>query len=271
MTLTTNQDERLQILVDEQIRRVSVNNVFTQEASYIHRVCERKNIRRITDFGSWCGVLAQEVFNTGIVLDNYHLVDAVPYYMDRALHLLDNRPITYETVTLIPPSYKQPLPASMLVHPYDTLNTSSIYSPLFLKDFVKRSAVQIPVARTQSLKEYIENNRDKFTPDTYVKIDLDGVDIEFVAEILRSGLEPGAVQFEVWATARPVCEQIMKILANLGYSIPRADLNVHKNYSVAVSKNYWWAVGYDNAAGQINFTYYDQDHGSQAVSLDAPL
>jgi hypothetical protein len=264
-------NERLELLLEDQIVRVSFNEVFVEEARYIKRTCLANDLVKVVDFGSWCGILAQEVFDTGLVLENYHLVDAVPYYMNRAVSLLHNRPITHETVTLLPPSYDRPAPEFMLVHPYDTLNTSSLYSELFLREYVKRSSIQVPLARSRGVVDYIHSNLDKFGPDSYVKIDLDGVDIEFVAEILKAELQPGAIHFEVWNNMRPGYAKLAEALAQRGYCVPTADLNQHRNYSVGVSRNYWWAVGYDVAAGQYNFTYYDQDHGTEAVVLDAPL
>ena len=258
-------NNRLELLLNEQIDRVIANRVFAEEARYIQKTCLANNIRKVVDFGSWCGILAKEVFDTGIVLDNYHLVDAVPYYMDKAREILQDRPITSETVTLLPPSYALSAPTTMLVHPYDTLNTSSLYSELFMRPYALKSVVNVPLAESQGVREYIYANLDKFGPDCYVKIDLDGADIEFVAEILRAKLAPGAIHFEVWNNMRTGYAKIAEVLKQRGYCVPTADLNQHKNYSVGISKNYWWAVGYDVAAGQYNFTYYDQDHDTKSV------
>lgn len=259
--------EKLPDLVDAQIFRVISNKVFVEEANYIKQTCERNDIKNIVDFGCWTGILASEIFDTGVELNNYHLVDAVSFYMNKALELLADKPVTHELLTLLPPSYKGAPPTSMLVHPYDTLNSSSIYSGYFLKEEIKQANVRLPLAKSMTITDYIKNNKDRFGADTYVKVDLDGVDIEMLAEILRAGLTPGAVQFEVWNSFKGGYTKVSKAFEAMGYKIPTANLHIHQSFSVGISRNYWWAVGYDNVGTHFNCTYYDMEHGEVPVSL----
>ena len=260
--------EKLPDLVDAQIFRVISNKVFAKEADYIKLMCERNDIKKIVDFGCWTGILAKEIFDTGIKLDNYHLIDAVPFYMNKALEILADQPeVTHELVTLLPPSFKGTPPTTMLIHPYDTLNSSSIYSNYFLKDDVKQANVRLPMAPSQALTDYITKNADQLGSNTYVKVDLDGVDIEMVSEMIKAGVRPGAVQFEVWNTFKGGYTKIIKIIEELGYKVPAANLHIHQSFSVGISKNYWWAVGYDNLGTGYNCTYYDMEHGEVPVSL----
>jgi hypothetical protein len=259
--------EKLPDLVDAQIFRVISNKVFSEEANYVKETCERNGIKKVLDMGCWTGILAREVFDTGVKLDNYHLIDAVPFYMNKALEILEGEPVTHELITLLPPSYKAVPPTSMLVHPYDTLNSSSIYSGLFLKEAVKEANVRLPLAKSQQIPDYIKNNADRFGSDTYVKVDLDGVDIEMIAEIIKAGLKPGAVHFEVWNSFKGGYTKIAKAFESLGYKIPTANLHIHQTFSVGISKNYWWAVGYDNLGTKYNCTYYDMEHGEVPVSV----
>jgi hypothetical protein len=149
----------------------------------------------------------------------------------------------------------------MLIHPYDTLNSSSIYSGYFLKEEVKKANIRLPLAKSMPLTDYVKNNPRKLGSDSYVKVDLDGVDIEMVAAILKAGITPGAIQFEVWNSFKGGYTRIARAFEDLGYKIPTANLHVHQTFTVGISKEYWWAVGYDNPAGTYVSTYYDMDHG----------
>lgn len=251
--------------IDAQIVRVMENQVFKEEARYIQRTCEKNNLKRVTDLGAWTGVLAKEVFDTGIELENYHMVDAVAIYLERAQALLQNFPVSEELVTLLPRGYVGRAPKTMLVNAYDTVNTSSIYSEHFVSNQVKHANYQVDLAESVQVADYVKNNPSRFAPNTYVKIDLDGVDINLVEEILQQGYEPGAIHFEVWHVFKPGYARVSKQLKALGYKMPTADLDMHKNYSVGVSKNYFWAVGYDVNNGKLSYTYYDTDHGDYPV------
>ena len=260
--------EKLADLVDAQIFRVITNKVFTEEANYIKKTCERNNIKNVIDFGCWTGILASEVFNTGLKLDNYHLIDAVPFYMNKALALNKDNPVTHELVTLLPPSYKGATPTSMLIHPYDTLNSSSIYSSYFLKDSVKQANVKVPLAASAMITDYVKKNAERLgNKDTYVKVDLDGCDIEMISELIKNNVLPGAIEFEVWNTFKSGYSKACIALENLGYKIPTPNLHIHQTFSVGVSRAYWWAVGYDNLGTSYQCTYYDMDHGDSPVSL----
>jgi len=260
--------EKLADLVDAQIFRVITNKIFTEEANYIKKTCERNDIKNVIDFGCWTGILASEVFNTGLKLDNYHLVDAVPFYMNKALSLLEGKPVTHELVTLLPPSYKGVPPTSMLIHPYDTLNSSSIYSGYFLKDAVKQANVKVPLAPSKAITDYVKEHAGRLgSKDTYVKVDLDGCDIEMIAELIKNDVLPGAIELEVWNTFKTGYTRASLALADKGYKIPTANLHIHQTFSVCVSRDYWWAVGYDNLGSNYQYTYYDMDHGEAAVLL----
>lgn len=260
--------EKLADLVDAQIFRVTTNKVFTEEANYIKKTCEHSDLNKIIDFGCWTGILASEVFATGLKLDNYHLIDAVPFYMNIALSLNKGQPVTNELVTLLPPSYKGAPPTSMLVHPYDTLNSSSIYSGYFLKDSVKEANVRVPLSASATIVDYIKKNAERLgSKDTYVKVDLDGCDIEMMAELIKNNVAPGAVQFEVWNTFKSGYTRVCTALASMGYKIPTANLHIHQTFSVGMSRDYWWAVGYDNLGTNYQCTYYDLDHGEAAASF----
>ena len=255
----------LNTAIDAQIVRVTDNQVFREEARYIQRTCEKSNLKRVTDLGAWAGVLAKEVFDTGIKLDNYHLVDAASIYLDRAQALLQNFPTTQELVTLLPQGYVGHPPKTMLVNAFDTVNTSSIYSEHFVSPAVKEINCRVDLADSQMVPDYVKNNPDKFAQDTYVKIDLDGVDINLVEEIIHQGLEPGAIHFEVWHVFKNGYARVARLLQSKGYKMPTMDLDMHKNYSVGVSKDYFWAVGYDVDNGKFTYTYYDLDHGDYPV------
>lgn len=267
MTTENFVSERLAELVNQQISRVTEKSVFTEEARYIAQTCYRNNIRNILDLGCWTGVLACDVLGTGIKLDNYHLVDAVPYYLDRACELFKDIPqVTHEAVTILPPSYLGDPPKEMLIHPYDTLNTSSLYSEHFLSSRVKHTCLHVPLAESSSITQYVTDNLDRFGINTYVKIDLDGVDVELVAEIIKRGLQPGGLQFEIWNNVKDKYATLASILKTRGYMIPTAELTKHKNFSVGVSGNYWWAVGYDIIGTQYYSTYYNSDVGNEPVT-----
>jgi hypothetical protein len=260
--------EKLADLVDAQIFRVITNKVFAEEANYIKKTCERNDIKNVIDFGCWTGILASEVFATGLKLDNYHLVDAVPFYMNKAVALNEKNPITHELVTLIPPSFKGTPPTSMLIHPYDTLNSSSIYSGYFLKDAVKQANVRVPLAASMNITDYVQKNSKLLASDNcYVKVDLDGCDIEMISELIKNNVFPGAIEFEVWNTFKSGYTKASIALAAQGYKIPTPNLHIHQTFSVGISRNYWWAVGYDNLGTNYQCTYYDMDHGDSPVSL----
>lgn len=259
--------EKLADLIDAQVFRLITNKTFAQEAAYIKTTCERNNLDTVVDFGCWTGILASEVFNTGIKLEKYYCVDAVPYYIAQAKIILKNKPVTYETVTLLPPSYKSAPPQSMLVHPYDTLNSSSLYSGYFLKEDVKKANVTVPLADSKPLTNYISERNELFRPNCYVKIDLDGIDLELVGAIIRQGLNPGAIHFEVWNSFKGGYTRAANALANMGYKVPAPNLHIHQSFSVGISRNFWWAVGYDDINTNPRMTYYDQDHGETPVSF----
>jgi hypothetical protein len=257
----------LRINIEEQIGRVQARGVFREEARYIERTCQVENLHRVIDFGSWCGVLAHNVLATGVPLDNYHLVDCAPIYMEIALaHLGETHtPVTHELVTLVPNSVAR-RPVTMLVDSYDTLNTSSIYSEHFVREPVKQANVRVPLANALTLNEYVTGHLTMFNSDTYVKIDLDGVDLDLVDSILDNDCLPGAIHFEVWNPFKPRYNKLIERLVSLGYQRPEADFLWHKNFSVGVSRNYWWAVGYDILGGVYRYTYYDKDHGTKPRS-----
>lgn len=255
-----NIGEKFADLLNAQIMRLITNKIFVREADYIKKTCEKNNLSRIVDFGCWTGVLASEIFNTDIKIDNYHLIDASPFYINCAKTMLDGKPITSECVTLIPPSFKQPNPTSMLVHPYDTLNSSSIYSRFFLSEEVKNANVTVPISNPTPLNDFLKSNKNLFSDSCYVKIDLDGVDIELVRGIFEHCYLPGAIQFEVWHSFKGGASKLFEIFKMNGYKVPNVNLNIHQNYSVGLSRDFWWAVGYDNVSTKPEATYYDSDY-----------
>ena len=101
--------------VDKQIQRVLENNRFVEEATHIVKLCQLENLSSIIDFGCWTGVLGLEIFKQWPELEKYHLIDAVPYYLDKAKTMLKEFPITSQTVTLIPSNHKGNMPKSMLI------------------------------------------------------------------------------------------------------------------------------------------------------------
>lgn len=251
--------EKFADLLNAQIFRLITNKTFVEEAEYIKKTCEKNNLTNIVDFGCWTGVLASEVFNTGLNISNYHMIDAVPYYVNIAKYMLSDKPITTECVTLIPSNYKSEFPKSILVHPYDTLNSSSIYSQYFLNEQIKKANVTVPVSNCQLVEDFVDNNKQRFSEDSYIKIDLDGVDIELVKQILSKNLKPGAIQFEVWNSFKGGLTKISQYMSKLGYKVPTVNLHMHQTLAVCCAKNYWWAVGYDNVMISPEITYYDMD------------
>jgi hypothetical protein len=257
-----NISQKINELISAQEFNLISKQIFNREAQLIKKACELNDLFNIVDIGCWTGVLAAEIFNTGLIIKNYHLVDAVPYYMQRALIALEGKPVTSELVTLLPMSYKQEPPTSFLIHPYDTLNTSSIYSSYFLHEEIKQANVKLPLAPSSYVDKYVSDNISRFNNDTYVKIDIDGVDQGLVFQMLKNKVQPGALQFESWNQFKSDSEKLLSSYKNyFGYKIPDFSLNHHQAYTVCISKNYWWAVGYDNLMIKPQATYYDLEHG----------
>jgi hypothetical protein len=252
--------QKLPDLINTQIYRLATNGVYKQEANEIAKTCIANNLAKIVDFGCWAGLLASEVFDTGIQLKNYHLIDAIPMYIGMAKTVLDDRPVSFQEALLVPESFKGSAPRSILIHPYDTLNSTSIYSDKFLSEKIKSIGVTVPTAKSTLVDDFVINNPGLFDSDSYVKIDIDGVDLALVTSILKHGHMPGAIQLEVWNTFKSGYAKIANHLAELGYMCPTINLNVHQNFSVGVSKTRWWAVGYDpDKEFKVNMTYYSSD------------
>lgn len=253
---------QIDLHIEEQINRVHRNNLFGQEAQYIAESCRANKLTHILDLGSWVGELAQEVLATGIALDSYHLVDGIPYYLNYARQRLTNyATVSYQECMILPRAYSRNIPETILVNPYDTLNSSSLYSEYLLSKRARLASVPMEIGPSATVNQFIDSNLSRFGSDTYVKIDLSGVDIELVASILKRQLTPGALQFTVWATDKSVYHQLVNLLLSRGYKVPLANLDIHKNFSVSVSKNHWFAVAHDIIGHQHFSTYYDQAHG----------
>lgn len=261
-------NDRLINLIDKQITRVIEKKIFAEESKFIVNSCQHNNLTSIIDFGSWVGILAKEILSHEYTFNNYHLVDCVPYYLELAKKLLSQYScVTSQAITLVPPSYRKELPNQLLVHPYDTLNTSSLYSEHFINPKLFSSCCHVDIEKCVAMSSYITDNLERFTNSTYVKIDLDGCDIELVAEIIGRGLTPGAIQFEVWDIFKPTYTKLIDQLKIRGYLTPQIDLIKHKNFTVSISSCYWFAIGYDIVGNQYFSTYYDSNSGEQPISI----
>lgn len=77
---------------------------------------------------------------------------------------------------------------------------------------------------------------------SYLKLDLEGIDEQVVAEILESGWRPGAIEFEI--IGRDYRDpQTIKRLENAGYKVPRLD-GKHPYWSVTCSASRCAVVGF---------------------------
>jgi hypothetical protein len=238
-------DNKFLDLLDAQIFRVINNKVFEEEAEHMIALAKLENANAIVDFGCWVGVLANEVLKRWPDT-SYHLVDAVPLYISKAKAMLMRDDIPTTEVTLIPDNYKGDPPTTMLVHPYDTLNSSSIYSKHFLGEQVKAANVTVPVAPVKKVSEFVRSNKDLFETNNYIKIDLDGVDMDLVNAIIDAGYQPSVIHFEVWNAFKPAYDKLKERLSKLGYVFPDMNLKIYQHFSISVSKHHWWAVGYEN-------------------------
>ena len=249
-------DNKINDLVDAQIFRVMNNKVFDEEAENIVSIAKLENATEVIDFGCWVGILANEVLKRWPELTTYHMIDAVPYYINKAKELLQRTDLPCTEVTLIPNEFKGVIPTSILVHPYDTLNSSSIYSSYFLDEKIKAANVTMPCAPVKRVTEFVQANPQLFAGNQYVKLDLDGVDMDLVNSFIDQGHRPAVIQFEVWNAFKPGYDKLKEKLTKLGYMFPDVNIKVHQHFSVAVGKHNWWAVGYDNVTISPQSYYY---------------
>ena len=249
-------ENKLSDFIDAQIFRVINNKVFDTEAEYIVTLAKLEKATAVVDFGSWVGVLASEVLKRWPELSHYQLIDAVPYYITKAKAMLMRDNIPSIEVTLIPDDFKGEHPTTMLISAYDTLNSSSIYSKHFLSANVKTANVTMKLAPVSTVGAFVKENGSLFLENNYVKIDLDGVDIDLVNSIIDAGYTPAVIQFEVWNSFKPVYEKLKERMTALGYVFPDIVIEKHQHFSVAVSRHNWWAVGYDNVTISPQSYYY---------------
>lgn len=226
-----------------QNERVKLGQVFKQEAEMIVGLAKKVSALTITDLGCWTGLLASEIFALWPELKNYHAVDAVPMFIEFAKKQLEGKPVDFTGVTLVPRLANLPEVASIKVSPFDTLNTASIYTGRVPS---KQVLIELPVFSNSYITPFVTDHREFFSDDSYVKIDLDGVDIAVVETILAQDLHPCVIQFEVWkmfydkglASLRPELEKY-------GYVWPDIDYTVYKHFSIALTRGSgWWFVGY---------------------------
>lgn len=249
-------ENKINDLIDAQIFRVINNKVFDSEAEHMVTLAKLENATAIVDFGCWVGVLASEVLKRWPELSSYHLIDAVPYYISKAKDMLMRDDMPSTEITLIPDTYKEAPPTTMLVHPYDTLNSSSIYSKHFLDEKIKSANVTVSLAPAKKVSEFVKSNSNLFSTNNYVKIDLDGVDMNLVNAVIDAGNQPAVIHFEVWNAFKPAYDKLKDRLTALGYVFPDMNIKIHQHFSVAVSKHHWWAVGYDNVTLSPQSYYY---------------
>jgi hypothetical protein len=249
-------ENKLDALVDAQIFRVINNNVFDTEAEYIVTLAKLENATAVIDFGCWVGVLASEVRKRWPELPHYQLIDAVPYYIKKAKTILMQDDIPSIEVTLIPDDFNGEVPTTMLISSYDTLNSSSIYSKDFLNASTKTANVTMKLAPVNTVGEFVKDNDSLFSKNNYVKIDLDGVDIDLVNSIINANFSPAVVQFEVWNSYKPAYEKLKERMSASGYLFPNIAIEKHQHFSVAVGKHHWWAVGYDNTTASSKSYYH---------------
>lgn len=231
--------------INIQYERCKLGQIFTPEAQHIAKLAGLAKAKTVTDMGCWVGLLAEEVFKEMPKLQKYYAVDAVPLFIEVAKEKLKGKPVEFIAKTLVPRLGKiQEVPVMNIV-PFDTLNTSSIYTGRTIKTDAKFTA--LPAAENTFITPFVQEHADTlFAPSSYVKIDLDGVDLALVDTILSNDCKPAVIQFECWKFyyKRGLGQLIAKLKA-AGYAWPDdfkpEDYN---HFSMAVGKKHWWAVGY---------------------------
>lgn len=191
--------------------RLLAAGIHRGEARLIAKTYRAGGCDELLDLGCSTGVLAYRILEL-VKPKRYVGFDANPFCVEHTLQLLRSSypelPITVTASTIIPDHLSSKTRVKGKVN--DLVNTSSVYTTL-------PGAVEFdsPPMTVQDIVRDI-------SPSTFLKIDIDGVDVDIISELIRSNRLPRAFQFELQPNQVDdvTLPNILRELAARGYMLP---------------------------------------------------
>lgn len=112
--------------------------------------------------------------------------------------------------------------------------------------FVQGGAALSHVLQALSVAELLDGLSLESLSDVYLKMDLEGCDALIVADILRHGLRPAALHFEVPGPTEQTAD-VFNLLAGAGYRVPELG-GAHGFYSAVCSRERACLIGFEPTA-----------------------
>lgn len=214
MSETLTRGEKIMRAVTADAQSMISRGVYLNEARMIARTYKAAGCTEIIDLGCSTGVLGLRMIQQTNP-SRYVAIDANPYCVDHANMLLEQEvpktPKEFHKYTIMPsyidPNTKVRGAIQSLIH------TSSLFT-------VSDQTIEFdtPALHVDNVVNYIR-------PTSFVKIDVEGVDLDIVVSFLNQNLLPPAFQFEVQESQLNDVSivNILRELRDRGYKVPSID------------------------------------------------
>ena len=215
------------VLLDKEI-----SEYFYLESVQISNFINKYKIPYYFDIGCWYGILLNYVLEQNTSVQAI-AIDAVKSFIDISqVNCYDLNRSNFYNFAIVPESLEDNTP--FLLNTIDTSKSGF-------------DTIGYPVRNTKSikLKEFIDfPNMRYMLNNSYLKLDLEGIDFEILKDIFSNFLKPKAIHFEVLKRTRNNLDEILKIIQTEGYSIQGISNTNHAFHSIICSVSESLVIGF---------------------------
>lgn len=205
------------------------------EANVIATVLRASEISVYADLGCWFGFLLGSVLSRCTV-SRAVAIDGVPAFLRYAGSTIPHDNVEFLNAIIIPRG-SNPNTTEYRVDPSDSskAGVQASNGPL---------VEGVPIMTVEDLAEF-PTIREALNAG-YVKIDLEGIDLDIVCDIVELGFRPRAIHFEVVRRNLDQLPDVLDLVGAAGYEVPRSPLlGDHRFYSVVATTSTNVVVGFE--------------------------
>jgi FkbM family methyltransferase len=201
------------------------------ESEIISQQIRKHKISTYIDIGCWYGFLLKNVMLKNMNI-NTIAIDAIPAFTKIAKSNCPSKKASFFTYAIVPSSTYENEDFNL------NLSDSS-------KSGFESAGFRIPGLRRITLSDWIaEECSINVINNSYLKIDLEGLDFNILRSTLSKDVHPIVIHFEVVNRRKFEYPNISSFLKLLGYKIMALPSNEHAFYSVICSKSECIIIGF---------------------------
>ncbi|MDY0090716.1 MAG: hypothetical protein RBR78_10180 [Flavobacteriaceae bacterium] len=219
--------EYVKVLLDKEILEY-----FYLESVQISNFIKKYRIPYYFDIGCWYGILLNYVLKQNSSVQAI-AVDAVKKFIDISqFNCYDLNRSHFYNFAIVPENIKDDTPFIL-----NTIDTSK-------SGF---DTIGVPIRDTKAIrfKEFIDFPNMKYMlNNSYLKLDLEGIDFDILKDIFNSNIKPKVIHFEVLKRTRNSLDEILQIIQSQGYSTQGISNPNHAFHSIICSEFESFVIGF---------------------------